>query len=73
MSLFTEEEMRLVTEIDSTSFKFDDVCGMEEAKRCLSLPLSYEAHPNHFKSAGFLLFGVSNGNKFILFISSSVF
>ncbi len=64
-TLFTEEEMKFVSRIDSTGFTFDDVCGMDEAKSYLSLPLLHYASPDRIKRAGFLLFGVSYSNKFI--------
>lgn len=55
----TEDDMKLIHRIESTGIRFDDVCGMDEAKHLLTLPLIYRLFPDHVQSTGFLLFGVS--------------
>lgn len=49
-SILVDEDMKLIYRIKATGITFDDVCGMDEAKQLLKLPL---------RNKGIVLFGVS--------------
>lgn len=61
---FNEDEKRLLSRIVSSRVTFNDVCGMDDAKRYLETPLLYNETRNHKEGKGFLLLGVSTTTDF---------